>query len=172
MEEQLPDAAAGQPPQLVIDALAPQGRDGGGQVLGRERHVVEDAAPVMRQILAVDHMQDRGVVIGIEPPSRKLEWRPPTHPEAEQIAIETPCGLEVVAQHSEMVHCRYGHRESPLGPLIGKRPTRVGAAASIGSAAKAAAALLEGAYRAQEIDLAEGGPQDVGKIEFAMGALP
>src|SRR5207237_10463705 len=93
VEKQLPDAAAGQTPQLVIDALAFEGRDSGGQVLGGERHVVEDAAAVLRQILAVDHMQDRGVVAGVEPPSRKLEWRPPTHLEAEQVAIEAPCRL-------------------------------------------------------------------------------
>src|SRR6266851_1587307 len=43
---------------------------------------------------------------------------------------------------------------------------------SINSTAEAAAALLEGADRAQEIDLAEGRPQDVGEIELAMGALP
>ena len=134
--------------------------------------MVENAAPVVRQILAVDHMQDRGVVIGIEPPSRKLEGRPPTHLEPEQVAIEAPRGLEVVAQHGEVVHCRYRHWESPVGSLIRKRPTRVGAAASIGSAAEAAAALLEGADGAQEIDFAEGGPQDVGEIKFAVGALP
>src|SRR5438094_671075 len=57
MEKQLPNATAGQAPQLIIDALAFQGRDGGRQVLGGERHVVENAAPVVRQILAVDHMQ-------------------------------------------------------------------------------------------------------------------
>ena len=40
------------------------------------------------------------------------------------------------------------------------------------SAAVAALALLEGADRAQEIDLAEGRPQHVGEIELAVGALP
>src|SRR5947209_5162717 len=44
--------------------------------------------------------------------------------------------------------------------------------AATGSAAETAAALLKGADGAQKIDLAEGGPQDVGKIKFAVGALP
>ena len=43
---------------------------------------------------------------------------------------------------------------------------------AIGSAAEAAATLLERADGAQKIDLAEGRPQDVGKVEFTMGALP
>src|SRR6516162_11638709 len=40
------------------------------------------------------------------------------------------------------------------------------------STAVAAAALLEGPDRAQKVDLAKGRPQDVGKIELAVGALP
>src|SRR5439155_12137560 len=40
------------------------------------------------------------------------------------------------------------------------------------STAEAAATLLKGADRAQEIDLAEGRPQHIGEIELAVGALP
>src|SRR5690242_901693 len=43
---------------------------------------------------------------------------------------------------------------------------------SAGSAAVAAAALLEGADGTQKIDLAESGPEDVGEIKFAVSALP
>src|ERR1700730_15060626 len=117
MEEQLPDAAARQAPELVINALALQGRHSAGQVLGGERHVVEDSAWVFRQVLTVDHMQDGRVVIGIKPPARELEGRPPAHLEAEQIAIKSPCGLEVVAQDRKVVHCRYAHAPLLLGAI-------------------------------------------------------
>src|SRR6516162_4923179 len=40
------------------------------------------------------------------------------------------------------------------------------------SLAEAAAALLERPDRAQEIDLAQGRPEHVGEVEFAIGALP
>src|SRR5215472_10641784 len=43
---------------------------------------------------------------------------------------------------------------------------------SIRSAAIAPPALLKGANSAQEIDFAEGRPQHIGKIEFAVRALP
>src|SRR5882757_5895081 len=123
MEEQLPDAAARQASELVIDALALQRRHSGGQVLGGERHVVKDAAPVRRQVLTVDHMQDRRVVIGIKPPPRKLERRPPAHLEAEQIAIKSPGGLGVVAQDRKVVHCRHAHALLLL-PAISPAETR------------------------------------------------
>src|SRR6266446_1423746 len=48
----------------------------------------------------------------------------------------------------------------------------VATALSITSAAVAAPALLEGADGAQKIDLAECRPEDIGEIEFAVGALP
>jgi hypothetical protein len=54
---------------------------------------------------------------------------------------------------------REDERRLPL-PLIGL------------STAEAAATLLIGADRPQEIDLAEGRPQHVGEIELTVGALP
>src|SRR5690242_17877933 len=72
--------------------------------------MVEHAGPLLRQVVAVDDMQDRRVA-GIEPPARKLKRRPPTDLEPEQIAIEPAGRLKIVAQHREMVHCRYGHRD-------------------------------------------------------------
>jgi hypothetical protein len=62
VEEQLPDAASGKTAQLVLDALAFQGRDRPLQVLGAERHVVKHAGPLLRQRIAVDYVQ-----IGVSP---------------------------------------------------------------------------------------------------------
>src|SRR5207248_2989348 len=104
IEEQLPDAASGKAAQLVLDALALQGFDRARQVLGAERHVVEHAGAFLRQWIAMNDVQDRRVVIGIEPPSGKLKRRPPAHLEPEEIAIKPARRLEIVAQDGEMVH--------------------------------------------------------------------
>src|SRR4029077_4825695 len=88
IEEELPDAASGKAAQLVLDGLALQGFDRARQVLGAERHVVEHSGALLGQRSAMDHGQNRRVAVGIEPPAGKLERRPPTHLEAEEIAIE------------------------------------------------------------------------------------
>ena len=51
-------------------------------------------------------------------------------------------------------------------------PADLAAAAPVPSAAEAAPALLKRADGAQEVDLAEGGPQDVGEVKLAVGVLP
>src|SRR6516162_3038065 len=113
VEEQLPDPASGKAAQLVFDPFALQCRDRPGQVSGAEGHVVEHAGAFLGQRIAMDHVQNRRVAIGsIEPPTRKLKGRPPTHPEAEEIAIEPPRRLEVVAQDGEMVHGGDSHRKN------------------------------------------------------------
>src|SRR5205823_6282587 len=59
-EKQLPDAAAGEPTQLIVDVAALQFLDCAGQILGAERHVVEHTGAVaLRQVIAVDHVQYR-----------------------------------------------------------------------------------------------------------------
>src|SRR5690242_7768535 len=90
--------------------------------------MVEHAGTLLRQVVAVDDMQDRRVA-GIEPPARKLKRRPPPDLEPEQIAIKPAGRLEVVAQHREMVHCRYGHRDISCWSGI-KTPTRKKGSAS------------------------------------------
>src|SRR5579883_3156607 len=78
VEKELPDAAAGDAPQFVRDALALQGLDDPRQVGGAERHVVANPAPPRRPWIAIDHMQDRGLV-ALKPPARKPERRPRPH---------------------------------------------------------------------------------------------
>src|SRR5438128_10761368 len=76
--------------------------------------MVEHAGSLLRQRIAMDDVQDRRVIIGIEPPAGKLKQRPPPHLEPEEVAIESPRGLEVVAQDREVVHCSHTHAISPL----------------------------------------------------------
>src|SRR5579883_1400455 len=109
VEKELPDAAAGDAPQSVRDALALQGLDDPRQVVGAERYVIEHAGPLRGQRIAVEHMQDRGLV-GIKPPARKLERRPRPHFEAQQIAVEMARLFKIIAQNREMIHVLHAHR--------------------------------------------------------------
>src|SRR5438067_11223626 len=72
VEEQLPNAAAREATQLVFDPLALQGRDRAGQIFGAERHMVEHAGALLWQRIAMNHMPDRGVVVGRKPPAGEL----------------------------------------------------------------------------------------------------
>src|SRR5258708_15707459 len=75
VEEQLPDPAAGEPAQFIVDVAALQFLDGTGEILGAERHMVEHAGAVaLRQMLAVDHVQYRRVA-RIKPPTPELARR-------------------------------------------------------------------------------------------------
>src|SRR5579859_3698135 len=122
VEEQLPGAAAHalgwEAPQFPLDLGLLQLGNGAGQVGRGERHVVDHASAVLMQFLAVDHMQDR-LVADPEPIAGKLEIWPLADLEAEQVAVELPRLLEVVAQHGEVVHALNAHSISPLsGPSI------------------------------------------------------
>src|SRR5262249_25594725 len=118
IKEQLPNASPGKAAQLVLDPFAFQRLDRPRQILGAERHVVEHAGPLLGQRIAMDHVQYRRVVVGIEPPSRKLEGRPPTDLEAEEITVEPARRLEIVAQDGEMVHCGYTHWKNSFTPAV------------------------------------------------------
>jgi len=76
--------------------------------------VVEHSGAFLGQRIAMNDMQDRCVVVGIEPPARELERRPLTHLEPEKVAIKPARRLEVVAQDGEMVHRSDTHRKNSL----------------------------------------------------------
>jgi hypothetical protein len=62
----------------------------------------------------MNDMQNRRVIIGIEPSAGKPKRRPPPDLEPEEIAIKPARRLEVIAQDGEMVHRSHTHRKNSL----------------------------------------------------------
>src|SRR4051794_29765508 len=102
VEEELPQPLAHpalrQAPPLEFYPRLLQLRDRARQVGSGKRHVIDHAGPDLVELIAMDDVQDR-LIADIEPIAREPEIRPRSLLEAEQVAVEFPRHLEVVAQH-------------------------------------------------------------------------
>jgi hypothetical protein len=113
--EQLPDARAGLPAQVVLDAGGVEPGLHRLDVARRERHVVDHAGALRRGLAVEVEVQDRLGAVAVEPGAVEAEVRPPAFLQAEQADVEIERLLPVLGDDGEVVHADDHGRSSAFG---------------------------------------------------------